>query len=379
MSASSKDRNGVSLNDDLLVGPTRQLDLRHLIMHWRLNRICLSADIVKMYRQIIVHDDDTDYQRLLWRNDPTAKIEDFKHLRLTFGTACAPFLAVRVLHQVAYDEGQNYPLAADRVLKHFYMDDLMTGCDNIEEGLKIHNEMNELLKKGGFVLQKWTSNDNRLLERINKERKKEEKEGQEGVDIKMDKIIKILGLTWEREADSFRYSVKIDELEQPITKRKIIAEISRLFDPLGWITPCIIVAKVMIQKLWIAGIQWDEDVPKDLLEEWCTYRSQLQELTQVRIPRWCQTKGNDVHRELHGFCDASKTAYAAVVYLRVVDAEGQVKTSLLTAKSKVAPIKQVSIPRLELCGAELLTRLMLKVADVLNVKKLICMHGLILQ
>ena len=165
--------------------------------------------------------------------------------------------------------------------------------------------------------------------------------------IKVDDITKILGLTWNPSGDFFQYSVVLTPLVEPATKRKIISDISRLFDPLGWLAPSIIVAKILIQKLWLAGIGWDQEVPNNLLSEWLTYRRNLAALVEIKIPRWLHTC-NKNKRELYGFSDASKVAYAAVVYLRVVDNQGNIHVSLLTSKTKVAPIKQVSIPRLEI-------------------------------
>ncbi|KAL0871205.1 hypothetical protein ABMA27_004977 [Loxostege sticticalis] len=323
-----------------------------------------------MYRQIKVHEEDADFQRLVWRDNPDEEIKDYKLVTVTFGTASAPFLAVRTLQQVAADDGDMYPLAAEKVGTNFYMDDMMSCCENITEGIELYTQMKNLLKGAGFTLQKWASNSEELLNIIKeKENGKEGENSKEGINIKMDEVIKILGLTWERHNDKFQYKVDLPELAPPITKRKIIADISRLFDPLGWVTPCIIVAKVLIQKPWIAGISWDEEVPKEILEEWCTYRNDLKSLSEVKIPRWVGTKKDDVKRELHGFCDASKLAYAAVVYMRIVDTEGRIRVSLIAAKSKVAPIKQVSIPRLELCGAVELTRLMMDTAKVLKIER----------
>ncbi|XP_026739251.1 uncharacterized protein LOC113502069 [Trichoplusia ni] len=117
--ASEKNKKGVSLNDTLMVGPTLQADLRHTIMRWREHAIGIVADIVKMYRQIRVTEEDVVYQRILWRDDPKKPIKDYELLTVTFGTASAPYQAVRTLHQIAYDEGDKYPLAAAKVLNNF--------------------------------------------------------------------------------------------------------------------------------------------------------------------------------------------------------------------------------------------------------------------
>ncbi|KAL0822414.1 hypothetical protein ABMA28_004489 [Loxostege sticticalis] len=123
--ASCPGKNGVSLNHDLMIGPALQDDLRHIIMRWRQHPVCLVADIVKMYRQIKVTSEDVDLQRLLWRDNPESETKHLRLLRVTFGTASAPYLAVRTLQQLARDEGVDCPEASEIILNDFYMDDLM--------------------------------------------------------------------------------------------------------------------------------------------------------------------------------------------------------------------------------------------------------------
>ncbi|XP_045535734.1 uncharacterized protein LOC123721318 [Papilio machaon] len=403
--ASEKYKSGVSLNDTLIAGPSLQADLRHTVLRWRVHPIGLVADIVKMYRQIRIADEDTKYQRILWRDSPNKEIRDYELLTVTFGTTSAPYQAVRTLHQIVYDEGKVYPLAAEKVLNCFYMDDLMTGCYNVEEGLVIYKEMTELLGKGGFLLQKWNSNNEEIINKINEAERQgiqnqldqkqivQQQGGQKqidqctemetrtnqqgeknnkdiedkGIDHKIDNVIKILGLSWNRSIDAFQYTVNLPpQTTAPVTKRAVISNIARLFDPLGWLAPSVVIAKIFIQKLWLAGIEWDEELNPELKQEWNTYRQELSHLTQIAIPRWLGTNSND-DRELHGFCDASKAAYSAVVYLRMTDVTGKVNIALLVAKTRVAPIKQISIPRLELCGAVLLSKLLMETAEVLQI------------
>ncbi|KAL0882691.1 hypothetical protein ABMA27_001114 [Loxostege sticticalis] len=379
--ASEKNKKGISLNDTLMIGPTLQADLRHTVLRWRNHPIALIADVVKMYRQILVADDDVKYQRILWRDEPEEEIKEYELRTVTFGTASAPYLAVRALHQVAIDEGREHPHAAENILNNFYMDDLMTGSHSVEEGVELYRQISEILKKGGFKLQKWNSNNNQLITKIEEMESKGERivekvkdtriqdKNESEKEIKLDSTIKILGLTWNRDKDVFQYSVILPPTVAPVTKRTIIADISRLFDPLGWIAPTIITAKIFIQRLWLAGVGWDDKLSTELIEEWNTYRKTLMELTKIKIPRWLGNTSDDVYIELHGFCDASKFAYSAVIYCRIKKTSGEIEVSLLNAKTRVAPIKQVSIPRLELCGAVLLMRLLVETANVLNIHK----------
>ncbi|XP_073954835.1 uncharacterized protein [Choristoneura fumiferana] len=364
--ASCPGTNGVSLNQDLLVGPSLQPDLRHIILRWRTHPICLVADIVKMYRQVKVTQGDADYQRILWRDNSQEELKHMRLLRVTFGTASAPYLAVRALHQVAHDEGEKLSLAAERVLNHFYVDDLLTGCESVEEGKQIYKDLIQLLRKGGFELQKWSSNSEQLMQEFNEDNKQTEG----SVQLKIDTVMKILGLTWNRSTDEFEYSVQLPPLERPITKRSVISNIARLFDPLGWLAPVIITAKIFIQKLWLSGIEWDQEIPPQLLNDWLSYRERLNQLIKFKLPRWVHTSSDDQILELQGFSDASSEAFAAVVYVRAVSKDGNVHVALVAAKTKVAPIKQVSIPRLELCGAVLLTRLLKEVGEVMKIDKI---------
>lgn len=365
--ASMKGTNGVSLNSDLMVGPTLQPPLRHIIMRWRLHPISLCADVIKMYRQVKLSPAHVDFHRVVWRDDPASEMEDYRLLRVTFGTASAPYLAVKSLQQVAVDEGAQHPETSEIIKNNFYVDDLMAGCQSVEEGLKLYKDIETVLTKGGFQLQKWVSSCKELEKQINVGERNDEEQGER--DIKMDEVVKILGITWDREEDEFRYSVVLPPQQIPITKRRVISDISRLFDPLGWAAPCVVTSKIFIQKLWLSGLEWDDELTPELATEWHTYRENLLETSQFSIPRWVKTKADDVLVELHGFCDASEVAYAAAVYIRVIDSQENIKTSLITSRTKVSPVKQQSIPRLELMGAVLLSELIVEVAEVIKVAK----------
>lgn len=243
--ASCKSDNGVSLNDLLMVGPTLQPELRHLLIRWRQHRICLSADFVKMYRQVKVASEDVDFQRILWKEDElSTKTEEFKIVRVTFESASAPYLAVKLLQQMAHDEGASFPVVAEKVINDFYIDDLLTGCENMETAMQLYKEINSLLQKGGFKLQKWSINCGELLDKI-----RENAEGlgkEEGLKLKMNEVMKLLRLTWNRRTDAFQYTVTLLQLMAPVTKRTIISDISRSFDPLGWVAPSVMIVIIII-------------------------------------------------------------------------------------------------------------------------------------
>ncbi|XP_064074465.1 uncharacterized protein LOC113394292 [Vanessa tameamea] len=363
--ASCKGINRVSLNDCFLVGPKLQQDLRHILMRWRRHPFCILADLVQMYRQVRVDEKDTDFQRILWRSNPNDPIEHYKLLRLTFGTACAPYLAVKALQQLAKDEEAQYPRAAKIALQDYYIDDLLTGCETEMEAVEIFEEMNNLMSAGGFCLQKWCSNSERLMNHIQEECKKLD----QPLIFKINNMIKVLGISWNKNSDSFEYTLQLPNLCESITKRKVLSEIARLYDPMGWISPVIITAKIFIQKLWKAKLEWDEKLPAELHKEWCSFRQDLHNVRNIVIPRWLQShKGDKI--ELHTFADASQAAYAGAVYMKVTDGFGNIRVNLVTSKTKVSPVeKEISIPRLELCAALLATKLIHEVSQIMQIPK----------
>ncbi|XP_063544857.1 uncharacterized protein LOC134753026 [Cydia strobilella] len=361
--ASAKGSHGHSLNDTMMVGPVLQPDLRSLVVTWRKHKICVVGDIVKMYRMINMTKEHINLQRIVWRDRPEDEFESYELTTVTFGTAAAPFLAVRTLNQLAEDEAHEFPETAPVIKKSFYMDDLMVGNENIEETKKTCQEIKEILRRGGFQMQKWSSNSDEVLEYL-----KEDNSTRDTLEIKMDKIIKILGLTWNRQDDMFEITVNLPEMRSPITKRSILSDVARLFDPFGWLAPVIITAKVLIQKLWLSHLGWDDELPSDLTDEWIRYREELINLQDIKVQRWLNMTREDDHVELHGFSDASTQAYAAVTYLKVVRRE-VVYVSMIASRTKVAPLKQLSIPKLELCAAALLAELISDVAELLEIPK----------
>ena len=176
-----------------------------------------------------------------------------------------------------------------------------------------------------------------------------------------------MGVEWNASTDHFR--VKVTELPpiECMTKRSLVSDVTRTFDALSWYSPTIVKAKILLQMLWIEGVGWDDCVPTSILEEWYKWRRELPLLTTYHIPRCYYPKeANIVSIQLHGFSDASERAYSGVVYIRMEDSNKIVYTSLVASKTRVAPIKRVTIPRLELNGALILAQLLLHCKDALD-------------
>ncbi|XP_078051718.1 uncharacterized protein LOC144477857, partial [Augochlora pura] len=278
---------------------------------------------------------------------------------VTFGLSAAPYLAIRCLAKLADDEYHHFPHACDILKRDFYVDDLLSGTDTIEDAIKLRNELTEVLKSAGLNIRQWAANDRLLLkdlpeENINKQ-----------LHIGESSTIKTLGIVWNSANDSITYLVKPISHESRVTKRLISSEIAKIYDPLGLLGPVIITAKILLQELWTLKVDWDESLPMSIHTKWIDYYTQLALLNNVTFNRKViiQTASTI---ELHGFCDASEKAYGACVYLRSQNDHGDTLVELLAARSKVAPLKTQSIPRLELCGALLLTGLMNTIRKALH-------------
>lgn len=237
--ASAKTSNGRSLNEILCIGPALQNDLPAVLLNWRTHKYVFCADIQKMYRCIDMHPDDINYQRILWRDDKQC-IAEYCLTTVTFGTASAPFTAIRVMHQLADDEKHRYPLA-ERILKHeMYVDDVQTGSHSLDSAISKRDQLMQALLSGGFELRKWCSNTPAVLKSIPLAHQSIQTE------IEFDKgiHIKTLGLRWQPAVDAFVFRFDFKG-QPPFTKRSILSVTARLYDPLGFISPIIIVAKTI--------------------------------------------------------------------------------------------------------------------------------------
>lgn len=349
--------SGVSLNDRLKVGPTIQQDIFSILVRFRKHNIVLTADIEKMYRQVLVQDDYRDLQRIFWRSNNMEEIKQFQLTTVTYGTSIAPYLAVRCLHQVGLDTMEANPILAKIITEDFYVDDLLTGANTIKDAIHIKSQLQETLGKVHFNLRKWTSNSQEITNMENGELVEHL--------ISDDGACKTLGLLWNSRQDILYFTTTVLPTNNRVTKRIILSSISKTFDPLGLVGPCIIKAKLIMQKLWKLNLSWDESVPNDIHTEWLKFQNTFVCINKFNIPRQVVSPtAREI--QIHGYSDASEQAYGACVYARSTHSNGTHVVKLICAKSKVAPLKSISLPKLELCGALLLSRLVSSVVKALD-------------
>ncbi|GFU82589.1 integrase catalytic domain-containing protein [Trichonephila clavipes] len=355
-----KPSNGNSLNSILGIGKMLQPDLFTILVKFRLNEIAFSADIQQMYRQILIDQEDQNFQRIVWRESKDSPIREYKLCTVTYGTASAPYLATRCLFQTGLDLERDDPAVSSLIKESFYIDDLMAGAPSSEEAISLIKTLSNILEARGFHLRKWRSNSSEVLSRISSNWV-----GDSSIwEIHPDECSKALGVTWNSMKDIFIFNLKVN-FPDNITKRSFLSQSARLFDPLGFLTPCTVSIKIFFyQQLWLLKLDWDSPLPEALATKWKTFQKEFEQVCSIHIPRWIHTTSQQII--LHGFCDASELAYASVIYAVQPQADGNTKVTLLVAKSRVAPLKSVSIPRLELNGALLLARLLCNLQEHLE-------------
>lgn len=353
--ASSVSETGISLNDVLCVGPIVQPESFDILLRFREKPFVITGDITKMYRQIWVHPSQRNFLRILWRADMNAPVKHYQLNTVTFGTSCAPFLATRVIKQLAIENRETFPQASVIIDSCFYVDDLLFGVDSIDEGITVLTHIRYILVTAGMPLCKMTSNHPDILEGI------------PDSDIANDddnQVTKMLGIGYKSSSDLFSYHLK-PPTDGELTKAKVLSEIASIYDPIGWIGPIVLKAKLFLKKLWLRKLQWKDVIPDDMKQEWNNFRELLSLVNNVKINRQCFIN-NHVRVELHGFCDASIEAYGAVIYAHSYDQAGHTKTSIICSKSRIAPKSQKTLARLELCGATLLAKLITRIRSIFS-------------
>ena len=344
----------ISLNEVVYQGPDLTNKLMGVLQRFRQDEIALTADIEGMYQQIGVAQEDRDVLRFLWWRDDDVTKEPICY-RMTvqpFSGVWSPSCASYALRKTVSDNTEFSFEARQTVNRNFYVDDCLKSVGTVTDAIELKLQLQQLLSRGGFKLVKWLSNNREVMASV----QDDDRAGNvKGLDIRNDAIPngRVLGIKWMIESNElvFDVDVKIKNL----TRRGILSFISTMYDSLGLVSPAILMAKRIVQELTRKKVTWDELITEPELSTWKLWVEELDMLTAFKIPRclkpWNFGQVRDV--QLHHFSDASQVAYGVVSYIRYVNTSGIVHTALLCSKSRLAPLKTMTIPRLELCAAAL--------------------------
>ncbi|KAJ4430558.1 hypothetical protein ANN_19146 [Periplaneta americana] len=313
-----------SLNDSLEMGPNLLPEVLSILLRFRTYRTAIIGNIEQAILQLKLDRKDR-FDQVFWYNvtqddegkyEMTSDVTIYRFTRLPFGLTCSPFLLSAALRELAYLHKSTFPSAASLIdnSTSTFMDDFVASRENDNQVISLYYELTQLMNIFSLPM--------------------------------------VLGGMWDTSSDTFYIDHRdITEtfLEGPTRKRQLLRVTSRFYDILGLLTPISITGKLLFQDTWCRGMEWDELLPHDLGTRWHMWISSLSELSQIRIPRWIGTSERYIH-QLHVFCDASERAYGAVIYVRSTK-DDCVSVSLACSKNRLAPVKKVTLPRLELQAA----------------------------
>ncbi|XP_029619853.1 uncharacterized protein LOC115200878 [Salmo trutta] len=318
----------------------------------------MMADIEGMFHQVRVHEDDLDFLRFLWwpDGDTNKRLEEYRMTVHLFGAISSPSCANFALRKTAEDNCERYDEEVIQTVKsNFYVDDCLKSVATEEQAIALTKNLMDVCSQGGFKLTKWVGNSRAVLASIPDEHKaKQIKE----LDLDREKlpVERALGIRWNIERDAFTFRVIVKN--RPLTRRGILSTVSSVYDPLGFLAPFVLKAKQILQVLCKLKCGWDEVIPEEHSISWKRWLSELDQLSRFQIDRCMMPEnfGQVKTAQLHHFGDASEQCYGTASYLRFTNGMGKVHIAFILGKSRVTPLKQMTIPRLELAAATLAVR-----------------------
>ena len=360
--ASSKaSRDLKSLNECLLRGPILLPDLAGTILRFRMNKYGMIADVCKAFLQMVLHEDQRDVTRFYWLKSLEKKplldetnVQVYKFTRVLFGAKSSPsMLNLTINHHLSQYKTE----LSTKILQNMYVDNLICGYETTNEGKEFFLTGKQMFKEAGMYLREWYTNNNEVLSSI-----------PETDQAKQVEKLKVLGIFWNPKEDTL--SIAPYKLKgTPDTKRKIVETVATIFDPLGYFVPVTIGCKMLIQEMWRKKFSWDDKAPSELQEKFKMMITSMNGFHEIKIPRYiCVANGlrKETTFELMCFTDGSSSAYGAVVYL-IAKNNNKIESNMVMAKSRLIPMKGMTIPRTELMGVLVGVRLLKFVVEQLKV------------
>lgn len=305
--------------------------------------------------------------------DDRGEAEVYAMQVMTFGACCSPSTAQFVKNTNAERFANEYPSAHHAITKCHYVDDMLVSVDTEEQAIELAKNVKYVHEQGGFEIRNWISNSRKVKTALQGEDTNEK-----SLDLFSELATeKVLGMWWNTREDIFTYKVGWNRYDPALlggqrrpTKREVLRVLMTIFDPLGLISNFLSYLKILLQQIWRSGVQWDEEIDSEAYDKWLIWLKVLPRVEQVRIPRCYNSQDlmNETDEvQLHTMVDASENGISAVCYLRFVKHES-IRCSIVSAKTRVAPLKFISIPRLELEAAVIGARLARSVEASLTIE-----------
>ena len=359
---------GTSLKKSLLTGPDLLQNLILVLLRFRQHQFAVSADIEGMFLQVGVPDCDQPSLRLLWRGDPTTNVVVYQYTRHILGAKDSPTCANYALQPTARDNVNQYPEATKAVLDNFYMDNYLDSVESPERALKRSKELVHLLHLGGFKLTKFVSNVPNLAGRIDVSPQSTESKI---IASSKEDSSHVLGLKWDHNNDTLVVSRGTSStVTKSLTQRLVLSLVPKVFDLIGLVAPFTFGAQLLLKDIWrVSGQHWDEELPKDTVERFLEWSVELPKLAEITIPRSYFSRKFE-HLELHMFGDSSQEVFSAVAFLRAQENTSsgpKTEIAIGLGKARVAPMKVMTVSKLELQAALLAARLKRDICRALTV------------
>ena len=372
---SSASYMGHTLNDYWFKGPDLLNDLLGILLRFRENHVAFAGDVKKMYHTIGISELDQHTHRFLWRNLQVEK-QPATHIitAVSFGDRPAGAIASLALQKTAQMGEARYPQASFMIKKNTYMDDIVGSLDSNEDVERITTNIEEILKKGSFEIKEWITSYSSAIVPL---------------DNRHDVSSKVLGVVWDTQKDELRFQVRLNFSEKKrkiregvditlksiekdfptiLTRRMILSQVNGIYDPLGLATPYLVQAKLLLRELTVAKSGWDDSIPEIQRQEWLDFFRKMFSLDNISFNRSIKPDSAQGKPSLVLFSDASKQAFGACAYIRWMISNDEFECKLLMAKSKLAPRKELSMPRLELNGALLSARIRQFIEKEVNIE-----------
>ena len=363
---------GVSLNSQLLQGPDLTNQLIGVILRLRKEQVAVTGDLECMYYQVRVPESQRKFLRFLFWPDGDINLPPVDHEMCVhvFGAVSSMGCVNYALRQTADDNEEEYgPEAANTLKNEFYVDDMAKSEANDQDAINLIQNVVGMCGAGGFNLTKIVSNSKTVTDSVPIERRS--KSGASQLN-QHSKIERPLGVQWNIENDSFGFNIDLET--GVLTRRGILKAISSIYDILGIASPFLLRGRKILQQITNDKGSWDDSVDAKYIKEWNEWRSNLVKLNNLTFPRCYKPAGfgKVVDISLHSFGDGCIVGYGAACYIRQVDENENIAVALVMGKSRVAPLKSITIPRLELTASTLAIRLGEQVGqelDLSNVRK----------